>query len=75
MYLKYQTEKITLIMFEHFNVKSLYIANPAVLSLFSAGKFNGIVYEYGDRLTQTVPIYDGYSLPHSINQLDQLEEI
>jgi len=53
-------------MFETFGVPGLYIAIQAVLSLYSAGKFTGIVCDSGDGVTHFVPIFDGYALPHSI---------
>ena len=52
-------------MFETFNVPGLYIAIQAVLPLYSAGKFTGIVADSGDSVTHFVPIFDYYSLPHA----------
>jgi len=63
---KVNREKMTQIMFETFGVPGLYIAIQAVLSLYSAGKFTGIVCDSGDGVTHFVPIFDGYALPHSI---------
>jgi actin-related protein len=63
---KQNREKMTQIMFDTFNVPGLYIAIQAVLSLYSAGKFTGIVCDSGDGVTHLVPIFDGYALPHSI---------
>lgn len=67
---KENREKMASIMFETFNVQALYIAIQAVLSLYSAGKFTGIVCDSGDGVSHFVPIFDGYSLPHSILRLD-----
>lgn len=67
---KENREKMASIMFETFNVRALYIAIQAVLSLYSAGKFTGIVCDSGDGVSHFVPIFDGYSLPHSIIRLD-----
>ena len=67
---KENREKMAQIMFETFNVPGLYIAIQAVLSLYSAGKFTGIVADSGDGVTHFVPIFDGYSLPHAIVRLD-----
>ena len=62
--------KMAEIMFETFNVPSLYIAIQAVLSLYSVGKNTGIVGDMGDGVTHFVPIFDSYSLPHAIIRID-----
>jgi actin-related protein len=67
---KLNREKMTQIMFETFGVPGLYIAIQAVLSLYSAGKFTGIVCDSGDGVTHFVPIFDGYALPHSIIRIN-----
>lgn len=58
------------IMFETFHVPALYIALQAVLSLYSSGRTTGIVFDSGDGVSHTIPIYEGYSLPHAILRLD-----
>jgi len=67
---KVNREKMTQIMFDTFNVPGLYIAIQAVLSLYSAGKFTGIVCDSGDGVSHLVPIFDGYALPHSIMRIN-----
>ena len=67
---KTNREKMAKIMFESFNVPGLYIAIQAVLSVYSAGKFTGIVCDSGDGVTNFVPIFDGYALPHSILRMN-----
>ena len=67
---KVNREKLTQLLFDTFNVPGLYVANTAVLSLYCAGKFTGVVVEIGDGVAHIVPIYDGFVLPHSIQRIN-----
>ena len=58
------------IMFENFRFKAFALQNSAVLSLFSNGTTIGLVAESGEGVTYTVPVFEGYALPHAMHSID-----
>ena len=60
--------KMTTIMFESFGVAGLYVAIQAVLSLYANGRTTGLVVDSGDGVTHTVPVFEGFSIPHAVKK-------
>merc|ERR1712070_1200940 len=67
---KENREKMTHVMFESFNVPATYIAMQSVLALYASGRTTGVVLDSGEGISHTVPIYEGYAMPHSIQRMD-----
>jgi actin-related protein len=67
---KANREKMTQIMFDTFEVQNLYVAIQAVMSLYSAGRTTGLVVDSGDGVSHTVPVYEGFSIPHAVAKMD-----
>jgi actin, other eukaryote len=67
---KHVREEMCKVMFETFQVPALYIINTAVLSLYATGQTTGVVISSGAGATHTVPVFEGFALPHAILSLD-----
>jgi actin-related protein len=67
---KANREKMVQIMFETFEVQNIYVAIQAVMSLYSAGRTTGLVTDSGDGVTHTVPVFEGFSLPHAVERME-----
>jgi actin-related protein len=67
---KMNREKTCQMMFEIYRVPGFFMAIQAVLSLYTTGRTTGVVLDMGDGVSHTVPIYEGYAMPHAIQRLD-----
>merc|ERR1719215_2579789 len=67
---KANRERLTQVMFETFNVPALYVSIQAVLSLYTSGRVTGVVFDAGDGVSHTVPVYEGYAMPHAVKRID-----
>lgn len=67
---KVNREKLTQILFETFNAPAMYLGIDAVLALYETGRTTGLVANLGEGVTHTVPVYEGYALPHATIRLD-----
>jgi len=67
---KANREKMVQIMFETFEVQNIYVAIQAVMSLYSAGRTTGLVTDSGDGVSHTVPVFEGFSLPHAVERME-----
>ena len=62
--------EICKMMFETFKVNKFTLINQATLSLFSTGTTTGLVAESGEGLSYTVPVFEGFALPHAVLTLN-----
>merc|ERR1719428_1513156 len=65
---KKNRERMVELLFEKFSVPANFIVIQAVMSLYAAGRTTGNVVDSGDGVTHTVPIYEGFTLPHAIQR-------
>lgn len=67
---KKNRERLCQVMFEKYGYQAAYVAIQAVLTLYAQGLLTGVVVDSGDGVTHTVPVYEGFSLPHLTRRLD-----
>ncbi|XP_048397835.1 actin-6-like isoform X4 [Stegostoma tigrinum] len=63
-------EDMDKMLFETFELPAMYVAIQAVLALYASGRTTGCVMDSGDGVSHTVPIYEGYCLPHAVLRLE-----
>ena len=67
---KSSREKMAEILFETLGCPEMYVGITAVCALYAFGKTTGIVLDAGHTVTHSVPIYEGFALPHGILKMD-----
>ncbi len=58
------------IIFENLQAPEFYVGITSVCALYAFGKTTGIVLDSGHTVTHSVPIYEGFALPHAILKMD-----
>uniref|UniRef100_A0A803SKU3 Actin like 9 n=1 Tax=Anolis carolinensis TaxID=28377 RepID=A0A803SKU3_ANOCA len=48
----------------------MYVAYQSVLSVYAHGRTSGLVVDTGYATTHTVPVHEGYNLPHAAERMD-----
>jgi len=61
-------DKTVEMFFERFKVPSLNISQQGVLCLVGTGRITGIVVDCGHAASTTVPLFESYGIPHSVNR-------
>ncbi|XP_039614551.1 actin-like protein 6A isoform X1 [Polypterus senegalus] len=59
-------EKLTELMFEHYNIPAFFLCKTAVLTSFANGRSTGLVLDSGATHTTAIPVHDGYVLQQGI---------
>lgn len=67
---KANREKLTQTLFETFNAPGMYLGIGSVMAVYAGGRTTGLVADLGAGVTHTVPVYEGYAIPHAVIRLD-----
>ena len=67
---KANRERMAQIYFETFSMPAMCAQIQAVLSLNVSGCTSECIFDSGDGVSHTVPVYEEYALPHAIKRLD-----
>ncbi|KAK9956037.1 hypothetical protein ABG768_013794 [Culter alburnus] len=61
-------QRMVELMFEAFSVPLTFVALQAVLALYASGRTTGVVLDSGDGVSHSVPVFEGYCLPHAVQR-------
>nr|XP_055045495.1 actin-like protein 6B isoform X1 [Misgurnus anguillicaudatus] len=59
-------EKLTELIFEHYNIPAFFLCKTAVLTAFANGRATGLILDSGATHTTAIPVHDGYVLQQGI---------
>uniref|UniRef100_S4RN62 Actin-like 6A n=1 Tax=Petromyzon marinus TaxID=7757 RepID=S4RN62_PETMA len=59
-------ERLTELMFEHYNIPAFFLCKSAVLTAFANGRSTALVLDSGATHTTAIPVHDGYVLQQGI---------
>mmetsp|Transcript_15698 Transcript_15698/g.34889 ORF Transcript_15698/g.34889 Transcript_15698/m.34889 type:complete len:354 (+) Transcript_15698:135-1196(+) len=62
---KHQREELVRVLIEDFDVPSVFLCSRSVLALYASGRTTGLVVSVGHTVSHTVPVYEGFALPHA----------
>ena len=54
------------VFFECFDVPALCMQHQAIPALLASGRITGLVVTCGDGVTEAVPVFESYALPHAV---------
>lgn len=63
-------EKSVEVLFELFDFEGAYLVNKSVLSLYASGRSTGCVLDSGYGVSYSVPVFEGYVSPQTIQSLN-----
>ena len=66
---KEYAETLGELLFETFDISSIYFANPSMLSLYAQGKTTGLVLDSGECITSAFPVYEGVISKHAVKSI------
>jgi actin-related protein len=63
-------DRLMQVLFDHFPVPAVFVANTATLGLYAVGAVSGVLVEVGHDVAFSVAVYEGNVLPATLRRLD-----